>query len=225
MCRVCILFFISFLILQISFGQNADNPICIGEKIVIESEILNQNRDIFIRLPENYDISKEKYTVHYILDGEITFYGYSGIVQIKSIAEQIPNAIVVGIPNVDRNFDMNPKENAGNFLRFITNELIPKIDEKYRTNDSRILTGYSMAGNFVMHALFNGGNHFNMFLSGSPYRLDIFETNQTDPFFEDSKNTQTIYTSMGDKDRKEQLKFYNKFCKYFEANKNVGIVT
>ena len=215
-----LLLFISLFILKFSFGQYATSAICIGEEIVVKSEILSQDRNILVRLPNNYNTSNENYTVHYVLDGEITFYGYSGLVQIKSIAEQIPNAIVVGIPNIDRNFDMNPKENADNFLKFITQELIPEIDNKYRTNSKRILSGYSMAGNFVIYALINKENHFDMFLSGSPYRLDIFKTDQIDTFFENTRNSKAVFTSMGNKDREDQLKSYIEFCRYFEINKN-----
>lgn len=175
MYRTYFLSFALLFVLQGSFGQNSNKPICFGEKITVKSEVLNQDRDIQIRLPDDYDTSNEEYTVHYVLDGEITFTCYSSIVQLKYFSRKIPKAIVVGIPNVNRSFDMNPKENATNFLKFITHELIPEIDTKYRTNTKRILTGYSMAGNFVINALLHQSNYFDMFLSGSPYRHDIYK--------------------------------------------------
>ena len=46
------------------FGQVKHGPICIGEKFIIKSEILKQDREIFIALPEKYDDVNGSYTVH-----------------------------------------------------------------------------------------------------------------------------------------------------------------
>ena len=113
------------------FGQVVTEPICIGEKIVFNSKILNQEREILIKLPENYKTTNSIFPVHYVLDGEIIFNSYSSIAELKSQNEEIPAAIIIGIPNVDRGFDLNPRANGVNFLDFITKELIPYIDKKY----------------------------------------------------------------------------------------------
>ena len=67
-----ILFLISvFLVNTPLFGQVVTEPICIGEKIVFKSKILNQEREILIKLPENYENIDLNFPVHYVLDGEI----------------------------------------------------------------------------------------------------------------------------------------------------------
>lgn len=219
--RLKILILINILLMSTSsFGQVENKPICIGERIVIDSEVLNQNREILIRLPENYGNTDLKFTTHYVLDGEIIFDCYSSIVGLKSKNESIPEAIIIGIPNIDRNFDLNPKANGAIFLNFITKELIPYIDNKYRTNENRILSGYSMAGNFILYTLLNGQDSFNMFLSGSPYRLDLYKDNQIDSFLDNLKTKKTIYTSMGSKDQVKQLEFFKVFCRQFEQKNN-----
>ena len=209
--RLKFLVLINIFIGSTSFGQVVNKPICIGEKIAIRSEVLNQDREILIKLPENYKNTDLTFPTHYVLDGDIIFYSYSSIVELKSKNGDIPEAIVIGIPNIDRNFDLNPRANGDNFLNFITKELIPYIDNKYRTNENRILTGYSMAGNFVIYTLLNGHDSFNMFLSGSPYRLDIYKDSQMDLFWDNLKTKKTFYTSMGSKDQAKQLEFFNVF--------------
>ena len=71
---LCI-FIISILFLNpdISNSQSKSEQIIIGDKIVIHSDILNEDRTILIRLPKDYDNDKMKYPVLYILDGEFFF--------------------------------------------------------------------------------------------------------------------------------------------------------
>ena len=71
---LCI-FIISILFLNpdISNSQSKSEQIIIGDKIVIHSDILNEDRTILIRLPKDYDNAKMKYPVLYILDGEFFF--------------------------------------------------------------------------------------------------------------------------------------------------------
>lgn len=205
------------------YGQVESEPICIGEKFIIKSKVLNQEREIFIRLPQNYENTDSIYPIHYVLDGEATFSSYSSIVELKSHNKEIPKAITIGIPNIDRNFDFDPRGNGVNFLEFITKELIPFVDKKYRTNKKRIIIGYSLGGNFVMYAFFNGTEFFNMFLSGSPYRLDLFLNYDMDSFNDNGETKKIVYTSMGNNDQAKQLEFFNVFCDQLEKKNNSSV--
>ena len=222
--RLQILILVNVFLMNTSlFGQVVAEPICIGEKVVFQSKILNQEREILIKLPKNYGDIDLNFPVHYVLDGEIIFNSYSSIVELKSQNDEIPAAIIVGIPNIDRGFDLNPRANGVNFLAFITKELIPHIDDKYRTNENRILTGYSMAGNFVIYTLLNGQESFNMFLSGSPFRLDMYKNNEIDSFMDNLKTRKILYTSIGSKDQAKQLEFFNVFCEQFNEKNNGSV--
>lgn len=205
-----------FLMSLSLLAQGSTKPICIGEKVVLKSDILNQEREIFIALPKNYEETKTSYAVHYTLDGNVIFRTYSSVVDIKSDSEEIPEAIVVGIPNIDRHFDLDPRQNGVNFLNFLIKELVPYIDKKYRTNDDRILVGYSMSGNFTMYTFLSNHETFNRFLSGSPYRLDMYDKNKVDNLLSSGKTKKTIYTSMGSEDQPKQLEFFESFCNLFK---------
>ena len=211
-----ILTLVTLLPKSMLIGQIQNDPISIGEKFVIQSGILDQDRDIYIRLPSGYDTSNLDYPVHFILDGEVTFHIYTGLIEILAGDEQIQDAIIIGIPNVDRNFDFNPKENGYKFLEFITGELIPYIDREYRTNGKRLLCGYSMGGTYVIFALLNEAESFSYCISGSPYRLDIFSDEDIDDLSKKIGNTKTLYTSMGDKDLEQELERFTSFCKKLE---------
>ncbi len=55
------------------------------------------------------------------------------------------------------------------FLDFIEKELIPHIDNKYRSDPGdRALSGYSFGGLFSLYALFKSDNSFKRFFAGSP---------------------------------------------------------
>jgi len=59
---------------------------------------------------------------------------------------------------------------AGNFLKFIKDELTPQVEKEFRADPSkRILAGHSLGGLFAAFALFEGPDLFNTFIIGSPY--------------------------------------------------------
>ena len=62
-----------------------------------------------------------------------------------------------------------PTGDAGNFLKFIQNELVPFIEKGYRSDPSkRILVGHSYGGLFGLFALFESPDLFNTLIIGSP---------------------------------------------------------
>ncbi|MCG8411521.1 MAG: hypothetical protein MI739_09580, partial [Bacteroidales bacterium] len=153
------------------FAQKEE--IVIGKKHTIHSVILNQNRDIYIHLPEGYDNNVSNYPVLYIMDAENTFKPLSGLVELNSWLRTIPKMIVVGIPNIDRNKDFNPgvdslpgSGNADKFISFFKNELFPYINKNYRTESFRILYGYSYTGMFTIHCFKNYPETFNAYIAG-----------------------------------------------------------
>ena len=78
--------------------------------------------------------------------------------------------LVVGIPNTNRNRDMIPfaaGSGSENFLKFLTNELIPKLDHDFRTQPHRILVGHSFGGLFGLYALIKAPGVFKGFIIAS----------------------------------------------------------
>lgn len=159
--------------------------IVIGKRIKLHSKILNSDREIMISLPDSYQYNNyNKYPVLYLLDGDKYFNPFAGIISLMSgdATPQIPQMILVGISSQDRVKDSSPTHSeigysgkkeegyensggAGNFINFIKTELIPYVDGNYRTNNYRMLVGYSFTGLPVLHSLFTQPDIFDSYLA------------------------------------------------------------
>lgn len=179
--------FLGLTILLCPYTITAQN-ISIGTKFNIDSKILKETREYWVYLPDTYynsNFSPQKYPVMILLDGNTHFHATTGIVQFLSATQKIPEMIVVGIPNTDRNRDLTPvhsefamngekydilKTTGGgdNFLDFIENELIPKVDSSFRTLPYRILTGHSFGGLLSIHSFLKNKGTFNAYITMDP---------------------------------------------------------
>ncbi len=62
-----------------------------------------------------------------------------------------------------------PTGDAGNFHKFIKDELIPRVESDYRADPSRrILVGHSYGGLFAVFAMFEAPDLFATLIVGSP---------------------------------------------------------
>ena len=163
-----------------SQAQETAEPIVIGEKLKIHSQVLNEDRELLIYKPTSYENPDNRYPVLYLLDGDVHFHHTTGIIQFLASNGRIPEMIVVALPNTDRNRDLTPPTQvdsdnafptsggADNFLRFINDELIPFVDNSYRTYPYRTLVGHSFGGLFAIHSLLTRHEVFNDYIAISP---------------------------------------------------------
>ena len=147
------------------------------------SETLKENRSIYIQLPESYQAnSNNKYPVAYILDGEIFLPTVNNVFQYYS-GGFMPEMVLVGISNAEnrtRNLTISKVSTrhgmvlsesngeADNFLKFISNELIPYIEKKYPVTNYRTLIGHSYGGLFTIYSLIHKPELFSNYLSIDP---------------------------------------------------------
>jgi predicted alpha/beta superfamily hydrolase len=165
-------------------SQNV-GQIVIGTKHLLHSNILNEDREYWISLPDSYndkESSYKSYPLIIVLDGNVHFKSVSGMVNYMSSYLfrnwKIPEMIVVGIQNVDRRRDYTPdkiitvrENNTGggdSFLSFLEDELLPELDQKYRTEPYRILYGHSLGGLLAIHAYMKEKTLFNSFIAVDP---------------------------------------------------------
>jgi len=174
------LFTVAIIILFLTtllWAEKGDDAITLGKTVTIKSEILDQERQTLVYLPGGYEGATTKYHVLYLLDGGSHFLHVSGIVQFLSSRGLVPQTIVVAIKNIDRNKDFLPtyverqptSGGAENFLTFITNELIPYIDDNFRTTPYRTLVGHSYGGTFTTYAFLEKPDTFDSYIAISPY--------------------------------------------------------
>ena len=143
----------------------------------VESKILRQKRDIKIQLPRNYNSNSEKtYPVIYVLDGDYLFEPVAGNVDYFSYWEDMPEAIVVGINQIgaregDTSYDQSnyfPVDGGADFFEFLGMELMPLIDEQYRTARFSIAIGHDITANFINYYLFKENPLFKGYINLSP---------------------------------------------------------
>jgi len=163
------------LLVNTSFGQV---QVAIGQKHVIHSHILNEERTYQTYLPASYHWAQDRnYPVLYVLDGESNFLHTVGSVSFLSSQGEIPELIVVAITSTIRIRDYTQSDwsshwvgggGAKHFRSFLSRELIPTIEKDYRTNRFRILSGHSAAGQFALYTLTSEPSLFNAYFAVSP---------------------------------------------------------
>jgi predicted alpha/beta superfamily hydrolase len=177
--RLFITFILSAACLY-GFAQKKDNRITIGTVDTVYSKILNEKRVVYIHVPDGG--KNERFPVLYILDGETHF--QSAVAIVEQISGIIPDMVIVGITNTNRERDLTPthvepyallspnesKQSGGgeNFMAFMEKELIPYMDAHYPTTGYRVFSGHSLGGLAVINAFFNHTNLFNAYIAIDP---------------------------------------------------------
>ena len=173
-----IFFFASFFLL----AQDSDT---IRNKSIyhkIYSNKLNSDREITIQLPRNYDLDDGKtYPLFIVFDGDYLFEIVSGNIDYMSFWGDIPESIVVGINQIESRYNdtsvldniiFTPISSSANFFEFITQELLPYIDENYRTNNFRVAIGHERTANFINFFLIKKTPIMNGYIVVSPKYTD-----------------------------------------------------
>ena len=177
--RLLLLLFIPL----VSSGQK-DHNILTNKIISIYSEILNEERTCLISFPDSYyETSVDRiYPIIILLDGYTYFKTVTGIVHFMSSNRVgnnlMPESIIIAIENVDRRRDFtltkiktkrpNTGGGGGKFLNFIEKELIPYIDENYRTESYRTLIGHSLGGLLTLNSYMHKFSVFNTYIAIDP---------------------------------------------------------
>jgi len=185
--KIAFFLLLSF-VCSLTFAQQ-ENKIIIGVIDSVQSKILNENRKVWVYVPNSKnDRVKQLYPVIYVLDGNALFSSVVALVQQFGETDWnwiLPKMIVVGIPSTNRRRDLTPyhveadppffdkeggKVTGGgkNFVSFMQNELMPHIDSLYPTQPHKILIGHSFGGLTAIDILANHTNLFNSFICIDP---------------------------------------------------------
>lgn len=171
---------------QAKKNDEKTTPIELGTSHQFFSKELNEKRTLNIYLPPGYKAGDTThYPVIYLLDGSLDedFIHIVGLVQFNTFEwiARVPECIVVGIANTDRKRDMTfpttiPGDKkkwptTGGSAKFITcieQEIIPYVEQHFRTNSSRTLIGESLGGLFATQVLFTKPQLFSKYIIISP---------------------------------------------------------
>lgn len=162
---------------------------CLGDKASLFSQVLNENRDYWVQLPNSYQKSTQTYPVIYVLDADINAPLVAALQHFLTRGRRplASEAIIVGIANTNRTRDFTPTHvangsnmaqqkggdyaqsgGAKNFLAFIGTELQPLIDRTYRTNGNKTLVGHSFGALFGLYTLSARTNYFSQIIASDP---------------------------------------------------------
>ena len=170
-----------FTFLSVNAQENLED-IAIGFYRTIHSEIMNEDRLLYVHLPEGYDDSTESYPVVFQLYAHF-LYAYF-LPTVRSVERfgkhgKTPKMIVVGIKNFEFRYrDLLPEDHYGakskidHFLRFIKDELIPFVDRNYRTKNYRILSGPQAGASFGIVAMAKHPDLFNALILSNPFWIE-----------------------------------------------------
>jgi predicted alpha/beta superfamily hydrolase len=157
-------------------GQTLPLPIRVE---TLASAKIGEPREFWISLPDRYATSNDKYPVLYMMDGDMNFNsGTIGGLRHAALLAEIPEFIIVGIKNTNREKDVFPEEityhdgskgggRANQYLDFIREELVPHIDKSYRTTNYRVLYGTSNTGFTAVYSLFRTPDLANAYIAAS----------------------------------------------------------
>jgi predicted alpha/beta superfamily hydrolase len=160
--------------------------------VTLDSQELNESRKIFIRLPTNFD-PQVSYPLIIKTDGNFNLQRWDQQLTLLTTQYDLQDVIVVSIPNHwwkktrnrdlvppyarrDVNIDPRPTNEttepqlgqADKFLGFISNEVLPYLEQNYRLNQHRSLSGFSAGGSFVLYTMVTKPQLFDAYFSFSP---------------------------------------------------------
>src|SRR5690606_17167846 len=211
------------ILLLIFFNQIFAQQIARVENVKIKSEVLNQEREILVYTPLDYDWRMNEYfKVIYVLDCQNReFFDYTSSI-ISFLTNGSKNFIIVGIASpynetldYSRNNDFLPilktesskkifgkySGNANNFMGYIEKEVIPYINSNYRTLNQNIIVGHSLGASFILYSLLEKPNLFRNYIAISPnlaYDENYLVKRLSEFDYSQIKNTSFIYLSNAD---------------------------
>lgn len=190
------------------------------QETTIKSKILNQKRPILIYTPQGYnDNTLTSYDVIYVFDSQnreefdlvhsaIGFLNFSKKFIIVGICSPYyqetdysrPNDYLPKPVNVSF-YQLTKNPNSDNFSKYLTDEVFPFINSKYRTTNNNYAIGHSLSASFVLDKFINSTDVFRGYIAISPnfayddYRL----ANEFSKFDINSlKENKFLYTSQSD---------------------------
>jgi len=170
-----------------------------SEVHTLSSEVRGRDYRISVAFPMSYGETDADYPVLYTLDADLGYALGPTILGTLALGGEVEEAIIVGIGYGDvsvedwqwlRGIDLTPTQDAtyeeqirqmapdaqevlagraNEFLRFLTEEVRPFVESRYRVaEEGNGLFGDSLGGLFALYTLFHAPESFDRYIVGSP---------------------------------------------------------
>ncbi|TSE04197.1 alpha/beta hydrolase-fold protein [Aquimarina algiphila] len=160
--------------------EHSEPAVTLGEISSLQSKVLNKTIPLSIHLPANYDSSRKTYPVLYMLGSDYRARFAMLASTLDYMGEgQIPEMILIGIDLPEGNSILLPTREKqdttipDSYINFLEKELMPHVDNTYRTAPYNVLYGASNSGFFTVYALLNKPHLFNGYFASSPSLMHI----------------------------------------------------
>ena len=219
------------------FAQQDGEDIVIGTYRTMHSDILDEDRLLFIHLPRSYETTQLAYPVLYLLYVDIYNYFADAVITTEKLGGtgEMPPMIIVGVANTNRYRDLLPVPTrgrsegggAGKFLQFLEGELIPHIDQHFRTQPFRILAGPQTAAIFSLFALIEKPDLFQATIAENPFMNPENAAvlyPRAERFLEDNTTLKHfLYIKCEQSDRPEEIQHAENLVDHLDALKPAGL--
>lgn len=160
-----------------------ETDIVVGTEFPLDSAVLNESRTITTYLPADYATRDERFPVLYLIDGGIAqdYLPVAGMAALAWLSGQYREFIVIGVQTNNRRYELTtpstvatdleaiPKNGgADDFRRFITEEIQPLVNRRYRTTGETAVLGESLAGLFIVDTFLRAPDSFDHYIAVSP---------------------------------------------------------
>jgi len=176
-------FALLLLLIGICSNTHSQDSIPAHDSLNLNSVLVGEIRTINVWTPPGYAQSTDAYPVMYMPDGGIKedFPHIANTMADLINNGSIPPMILVGIENTQRRRDLTgPTEvkkdkkiapvvgGSEKFRAFISEELFPEINKRYRTTDAKGIIGESVAGLFIVETFFVNPDMFDYYIAMDP---------------------------------------------------------
>ncbi|MFO7853583.1 MAG: alpha/beta hydrolase [Bacteroidota bacterium] len=194
----------------------------------LESKYIQETYDIYIYLPPSYYHTDKTYPLLVLTDAFHAFGIAENCSNLMLSSGEIPEIIIVGIGFKEYNTiefvrkRMRDLAYAGterykqysqveSFYRFVSDELMPMIEEEYRIDESnKTFNGFSAGANFGIYLLIKHPDLFKNYILGSPGfwwdNRSLLQMSQNSLPTWSPKNETRIYTFVGEFDMSNDWK-------------------
>jgi predicted alpha/beta superfamily hydrolase len=179
------------------------------KELQLFSKHLDAVRQIWVSEPLHHEQVDHPYHVLYLLDGDVYQNQKLAIALRDHLFEAggyIYPLLIVGVEQVERGSELKPfSETGGTFLSFLTEEVIPYIDQRYQTTPHRFIGGHSLGGHFALYAWMKR-SEFHSCLAFSPaiYNTQNRISKELDQFLAATDRSGYLYLNHGTEGTSEQ---------------------
>ncbi|OJJ19895.1 hypothetical protein BKI52_15555 [marine bacterium AO1-C] len=155
-------------------NTNRQESIVVGQKFKFYSKILGEEKELYISLPPKYEERVHNYPVVLVLEAEYLFETTASTIKLLQDRSKMPQSIIVGLANGShkKRNEMAFPTHGGKpktYLKFLKNELIPYIEQRYRANAHRTIIGLSPTNGLLFEAFWSAPYLFKGYIALSTH--------------------------------------------------------